>query len=223
MADTINNRVLSWPNAPAFANGQPADLVLGQPNFLATSGNNGGLGANSLLVPVGLALDTLGNLYVADTNNNRILEYDAPLTSGMPASRVIGQGGSFTTRVYNNGGVSANSLAGPTAVALDRQDNLYVADAQNNRVLEYDTPRTSDATADRVFGQPDFNSNTSDNGGISADSLAHPAALALDAQGNLYVADFFNNRVLEYDSPLITDRSADRVFGQPGSHRKCDQ
>src|SRR5258708_30185812 len=51
----------------------------------------------------------------------------------------------------------------------------------------------------------------------SADSLYFPLGVALDAQGNLYVADSFNIRVLEYDTPLTTDTTADHVFGQGGS------
>ena len=218
VADTYNNRVLSWPNAPAFANAQPPDLVLGQPNFLAHTGNNGGVSARSLSQPNQVALDAngaQGNLYVADTNNNRVLEYDAPLSSGMAASRVFGQGGNFTTAVFNNGGVSANSLERPTSLALDAQGNLYVADAGNNRVLEYDTPLSTDTTADRVFGQPDFNQGIFNNGGLGAASLGNPNGVALDAQGNLYVADLANQRVLEYDAPLSSGMAASRVFGQP--------
>jgi NHL repeat len=100
------------------------------------------------------------------------------------ADRVFGQP-DFTHALRNNGGVSANSLGSPAGVALDKQGNLYVAEYLNNRVLEYDTPLSAGATADRVFGQPDFTQNTADNGGVSASSLALPTGVALDAQGNL--------------------------------------
>ena len=215
VADTGNNRVLSWPNAAALANGQPADRVWGQPNFTSISPNSNGLSATSLAGPTGVALDAQGNLYVADQGNNRVLEYSAPLSSGMTASHVFGQGGSFTTALPNNGGVSANSLDLPYDVALDAQGNLYVADYANHRVLEYDTPLTTDDTADRAFGQPDFTHNTVNNGGVSDHSLNGPDGLALDAAGNLYVADYFNHRALEYDTALSAGATADRVFGQP--------
>jgi secreted PhoX family phosphatase len=131
-----------------------------------------------------------------------VLEYTAPLSTGMAASRVFGQAGSFTTAVPNNGGVSANSLSDPCGLVVDTQGNLYVADYFNSRVLEYDTPLTDDVTADRVFGQPDFTSRTSNNGGISANSLSFPQGVAVDVQGNLIVADSNNQRVLEYDRPM---------------------
>jgi sugar lactone lactonase YvrE len=215
VADTDNHRVLSWPNAPALANSQPADLVLGQPSFFTATPNAAGLSARSLKAPGSVALDEQGNLYVADTQNHRVLVYMAPLSSGMAASHVFGQGGSFTMALNNNGGLSANSLSTPTGVAVDEQGNLYVADLGNHRVLVYNTPLSSGITADRVFGQPNFTSGTANNGGISASSLHYPTGATVDRAGSLYVADSGNNRVLQYDGPLTTDTVADRVFGQP--------
>ncbi|MEP7356106.1 MAG: NHL repeat-containing protein, partial [Anaerolineales bacterium] len=206
----------SWPNAAALVNGQAADLVLGQPNFQSTTPNAGGRSARSLYSPFGVVVNTQGDVYVADRDNHRVLEYDTPLSSGMPASHVFGQGGSFTTGAANNGGVSANSLNQPRALALDGQGHLYVADASNHRVLEYDQPLLTDQTADRVFGQQNFGSNSANQGGgASATDLNTPLGVALDPAGNLYVTDPGNNRVLEFNDPLTADHSADRVFGQP--------
>jgi sugar lactone lactonase YvrE len=190
-----------------------ADRVFGQPDFTHNTANNGGLSANSLNTPSNVALDSQGNLYVADIVNSRVLEYNAPLSTHEAANRVFGQP-DFTHNTLNNGGVSASSLNYPSGVALDAQGDLYVADLFNNRVLDYDNPLTHDTTADRVFGQPDFSHNTANNGGVSASSLHDPEGAALDAQGNLYVTDYLNNRVLEYDNPLTHDTTADRVLGQ---------
>ena len=66
-----------------------------------------------------------------------MLEYDAPLTN-QTADRVFGQGGSFSSGTANTGGISPGSLSLPAGVALDGEANLYIADASNNRVLEYD-------------------------------------------------------------------------------------
>lgn len=62
VADTNNNRVLAWADVTAFANGDPAALVVGQTDFFSSSCNTGGIGATSLCAPVGLAVDTAGNL-----------------------------------------------------------------------------------------------------------------------------------------------------------------
>jgi sugar lactone lactonase YvrE len=215
VADTPNHRVLVY--YAQLSNGMAASVVIGQPDFISVTQLLTPT-ASSLLYPRGLAVDSLGNLYVADTENNRVLEFDAPLTNNKAASRVLGQGGSFTTNGPNQGGLSANTLWTPYGVAVDAANNLYVADSNNNRVLEYDTPLTGDTTADRVWGQGGvFTTQIPNKNGVSANSLYFPTGVAVDAAGNLYVADTGNHRVLEYDAALTGDTTADRVFGQHGS------
>jgi len=214
IADTINNRVLEYNTPPTY--GTTAHMVFGQgDSFTSNYGNNGGVSANSLYLPAGVAVDASGDLYVADHLNSRVLEYNTPLTYGTTANMVFGQNGSFTSYYANNGGVSASSLNFPSGVAVDSSGDLYVADALNNRVLEYNTPLTS-STANAVFGQGGSStSSTANYGGLSASSLNYPFGVALDASGNLYVADTSNNRVLEYDTPLAPNTTADVVLGQP--------
>jgi hypothetical protein len=142
------------------------------------------------------------------------------------ADHVIGQP-DFVSAVANNpdpaiGGLSAKSLWEPMGTCWDAAGNLYVADTDNNRLLEYNTPLSTDFTADRVFGQPNFTSNASNNGGVSASSLFTPVDCAVDATGNLYVSDNHNNRVLKYNAPLSTDVTADCVLGQGGSFTTND-
>ncbi len=159
--------------------------------------------------PAAVAVDSSGNLYVADTLNSRVLFYPAGSTT---ATQVYGQGGSFTTGIVNNGGISANSLNDPFGLTLDSSGDLYVADNNNNRVLFYPYSST---TATRVYGQGgSFTTNTANNGGVSANSLNGPQSVALDSSGNLYVADYFNNRALFYPFGSTT---ATRVYGQGGS------
>jgi hypothetical protein len=243
VADEDNNRVLGWRDAASFTSGAPADLVIGQPDFLSSlcNGAAGTVSASSLCSPAGLAVDGSGNLYVADTDNNRVLEYTNPFNAcagvfpcvGGPGALVLGQGVSFTSNTANNGGVSAGSLDSPLQVALDGAGNLYVADSDNNRVVEYNMPLTSGATATLVFGQggsATSNACDYDISGVlklssTANDLCDPAAVAVDGLGNLYVADYDNRRVLEYNTPLNArsgesgagDTTADTVFGQGGS------
>ncbi len=220
VGDSADSRVLGWKDVTSLANGAPADLVIGQPDFVSSVCNNGGISAHSLCAAGALAVDGGGDLYVVD-GNNRVLEYNNPFAAcgsfpcvGGPANLVFGQGGSFTSSLANKGGVSANSLSSPDGLAVDAGGNLYVSDGFNNRVLEFNTPLTTDTTADQVFGQGgSFTSNTLNNGGVSASSLGQPIGLALDPSGDLFVNDSDNNRVLEYDSPA-TNTTADRVYGQ---------
>lgn len=221
VADTPNNRVLAWNDIAAFATHVPATKVFGQAN-LYTNGCNRGLASPSsatLCHPYGIAVDALGNLYVADTNNHRVLEYHTPFATDTTADQVFGQGGDFTTGICNKGGVvTANTLCTPYGAALDGAGNLYAGDFSNNRVLEYHTPLASDTTADKVFGQANgFATNACNLGGITRNSLCNPLGVATDGAGNLYAADYTNNRVLEYNSPLTTDVAADKVFGQKNS------
>ena len=212
VADSSNNRVLGFNNPAAFANGAPADVVIGQADFFSRACNGGvALSASVLCNPQGVTADKNGNLYVADTHNNRILEFDAPVTTGEAAHRVFGQG-NFATGGCN--GASAAALCGPQGLAVDAAGNLYAADANYNRVLEYNTPITTDTLADKVIGQPNPGTSNCNNGGRTASSLCFPSAVAVDASANLYVADTGNHRVLEYNTPLTSNLIADKVFGQ---------
>jgi sugar lactone lactonase YvrE len=242
VADTVNNRVLGWKDVSSFA-AQPADIAFGQPDLFSYKCNNGraagdvaGLGADSLCGPARMAVDQSGNLYVADSGNNRVLVYNTPFNSasGEPgagdtsADFVYGQSGSFTTRSSNLDGASAITLSNPASVALDGAGNIYIADAGNSRVLEFaragNPPAASDAIASRSYGQgavADF-SDTQCADGLdgdpppSAHAMCNPGGVALDASGNLLVADSGNSRLLEIDAPLLGTESATRVFGQSG-------
>jgi sugar lactone lactonase YvrE len=244
VADSMNNRVLGWNDVSSYVSAQPANIAFGQPDLFSYKCNNGvaggdlaGLGADSLCGPSRMAVDQKGNLYVADSGNNRVLVYNTPFNaaSGEPgagdgvADFVYGQGGAFTTRSCNLDGASATSLCSPAAVALDGAGNIYIADAGNNRVLEFakagNPPVASDALANRSFGQgavSDF-SNTQCADGVGQDpppsnqGICNPGGVALDVSGNLFIADSSNNRVMEIDAPLMGTQDATRVFGQAGN------
>ena len=234
VADTTNNRVLGWSSAASFNNGDPATIVLGQPDFNSNAANNTngqpGLNptASTLAGPTGLATDGAGDLFVSDSQNNRVLIFQPPFTNGMAASFVYGQSGSFTT----NGNCIHVTSPGPAAlcqpmgIAIDHSGDVFIADYHNHRVLEYDastTPGTFNDGPGMVFGQPDYNHNycnEAQGAGLTPgqNTLCLPAGVAVDSADNVYIADRGNNRVLEFNNPLATHTSnpnATLVFGQP--------
>jgi hypothetical protein len=212
VADTENARVLLF--APPFSNGMNASVVFGQPDFVSPHNQNnqgGATAANTLCYPRGLATDSSGNLYVADDCNNRVVRYSPPFASNMNATLVLGQS-SFTA---NGAATTQVGLRSPKAVAVDGAGNVYVAEYNNNRVTRFAPPLSSGMDASGVFGQPDYDSATPNNGGIGAGTLNSPVDLAVSAAGNaLFVTDQQNVRVLGYSNPL-TDTQADAVYGQP--------
>ena len=212
VADTGNHRVLRFST---ISTGASADFAVGFP---------GAPSATTLSSPKGVAIDSGGHLWVADSGFSRLLGYDAPITAGKAATRVIGHAGSFTSGTANDGGLGAASLAFPEKVLVDDAGRLWVADTGNNRVLEYDTPLSS-GTAALVYGQadrsqaPTFSTNFNDapDGFPNAAGLAGPRGLCIDGSGTLWVSDRDNSRVVGFDSPLGSAPArlvADRVLGK---------
>ena len=212
VAEIETNRVRSWANVAALHNGQPADLILGQPDEFSSSCNTGALSAATLCQPFGLAVDASGALYVSDRSNNRVLRYAPPFSTGMAATRVYGQGGSYTSGIANNGGVSANSLNFPHGVAVSASA-LFVYDSSNSRVLVYNNP-TADFTADVVIGQSSMTSGA--GAAASSTNVGNgEGAFAIDGEGRLFVASQSQNRILRFTPPFTNAMAADLVIGQP--------
>jgi sugar lactone lactonase YvrE len=199
VADMANNRVVEY-NTPLTTD-RIADLVLGQPNF---ESKMPGVGPSHFNQPNDVIVDNIGNVYVADLANNRVLEFDTPLTTNKTADRVFGQPNFSSTLVNAGGGVlnpNAGSLSYPIGIGIDPTGNLYIAERGNSRVMEYDYPSTTDTIGDGVFGQPDFTTNGCNKTGVTAKSLCLPFGVASDSEGNVWVADFANHRVLRYANP----------------------
>jgi DNA-binding beta-propeller fold protein YncE len=216
------HRVLRF--APPLAGGQSAEAVLGQgsPRF----GGINRVDGRGLALPGSVAVDRSSrpnHLYVADNSNNRVLGWRdaAGFTDGAPADLVIGQP-DFKTAGCNSGGRSARSLCFDAfggvgglygQIAVDAGGRLFVADVDNHRVLELDPPFESDTAADRVYGQIDFAGGTCNLFGRTPASLCLPTGVAVDREGNLYISDSQNARVVAYRHARRDTRRADLVLG----------
>jgi sugar lactone lactonase YvrE len=199
------NASLSVPTGvtfDAFGNMYIADRYNGRIRKVDTAGNiitvagkslgysgDGGIATNATLaLPFGVAFDAFGNLYIADSSNQRIRKVD---TNGI-ITTVAGKNGSG----YSGDGVAATNatLSFPSGVACDAFDNLYIADRNNNRIREVD----SNGIITTVAGNG--SSGYSGDGSAATNaSLNLPIGVAFDASGNLYIADFFNSRIREVD------------------------
>jgi DNA-binding beta-propeller fold protein YncE len=167
--------------------------------------------ACTLSQPWSAVADAQGNLYIADTANNRVLAYDHALQNGQQdASRVYGQEGSFVTTEDNAGGVSASSFWHPLSLALDPAEKLWVTDFYNMRILGFPGLGSSEeSTANQVLGQEgEFVTNACH---LGAAGLCGPTAIAFDGAGHGFVADGFNNRVLEFFSPPVSLARVDHI------------
>lgn len=136
--------------------------------------------------PQGLALDSSGNLYIADVLNHMVRKLSGSSVSTVAGNLVQGPGNS------GNGGLATNAqLNSPGGVAVDGSGNIFIADSGNSRVQRIDAS-TGIVTTVAGTGFPGFSGD-----GLLAKSaqLNLPLGIAIDSAGNLYIADTSNNRV----------------------------
>jgi sugar lactone lactonase YvrE len=179
VADPVNNRVIEYsPSAPT-SYPQAGTVVAG-------AGGQGS-GLNQLYYPNGVALDAAGDLFVADSGNNRVVEYTYNGATGSYGSSGKVVAGTGTA------GSGLTQLSDPLGIAFDASGDLFVADSGNNRVEEFaynSTAGSYAATATTVAG--------AGGRGSGASQLAGPGSVTVDVKGDLFVADSLNARVMEY-------------------------
>ncbi|HET9621257.1 MAG TPA: hypothetical protein VFP84_07825 [Kofleriaceae bacterium] len=223
VADTGHHRLLIWKFRPRYDR-EPADLVIGQPDFVHGARNAGGeVGAATLNAPSGVAIGA-GVIAVADAWNHRVLIWrDMPTRANQPADLVLGQ-------LDHRGHLANRGLETPRADTLHAcagvaicNGRLFVADTGNRRVLVWDSIPTRDgAPADLVLGQRGFGAAVGDPGdavasapGASAMRWPHAMTMWL---GDLLVSDAGFHRVMGWRSfPRENGQPCDYVLGQATS------
>jgi RHS repeat-associated protein len=207
IADSGNNVVREVSASTADISG-----YAGNGETLGDTGDGGPAVTAGLTNPVGVATDARGNVYIADTNNNRVQEIAATSHTqfgiAMTAGDVYTIAGSASGVAGDSGdGGPATSalLNSPMAVAVDAAGDLYFAEYGNNRVQEVaaasGTQRGVAMTAGDIYtvaGNAAGNSGDSGDGGAATSALLNlPIGIAVDAAGDIYIADENNNRVQE--------------------------
>jgi PKD repeat protein len=170
------------------------------------AGDGGQATSAQLVGPQAVAVDRQGTVYIADYDDNRIRKVSAAGT----ITTVAGTG----TPGYNGDGIRATSaqLHQPVGVAVDRDGSLYIADQNNNRVRKV----LPDGTIVTLAGTG-LKGFSGDGGPATLAKLDHPAALAVDERGNVYVADTDNHRVRKVSvDGTITTLAGTGVAGSSG-------
>jgi uncharacterized protein (TIGR03437 family) len=174
------------------------------------SGDGGPATAAKLRGPTGLAVDKAGNLYICDTSNNRIRKVDS---KGV-ITTVAGSDTVFSSGVGDGGTAVNANLSLPRGVLPDASGNLYIADTGNHRVRKVD--------ANGIITTFAGNGTTSNGAGTVGDgasavlAVVGPAALALDATGNLHIADSLNHLIRKVSGGNITSVAGIGLNGYSG-------
>lgn len=178
IVDTSNNRIRKVSSSGVITsvagNGSPV-----------YAGDGGPATSASLTSPNGIAFDSAGSMYIADTGNNVVRK----VNSSGNISTVVGTGAS----AYTGDEIPATSatLSLPTGLAFDTAGNLYIADANNNCIRKV----TTDQVIHTVAGQCSYALFTGDGGPATQAKLTKPDSVAVDASGNIYISDSGNYRI----------------------------
>jgi len=199
IADTSRNRILKM--APDGTIATIAGTGVGR-----FSGDDTTATETDLNLPAGLTLDASGNLYIADTANQRIRKVDIN-------GRITTVAGDGLVGFFGDGGLATTgSLNFPQDVTVDASGNLYIADTSNHRIRKVDTSGVITTIAGTGNAEFSGDGGPAVNAGLNA-----PRTVAIDVSGNLYIADTSNHRIRKVDtSGVITTIAGDGGAGFSG-------
>ncbi|MFZ0319755.1 MAG: hypothetical protein WAL56_11565 [Candidatus Sulfotelmatobacter sp.] len=173
------------------------------------SGDGGAATGAELNYPLGLAVDTSGNIYIADLINCRVRK--VTVSTGI-ITTVAGNGKCG----YSGDGGAATSaeLANPSTVAVDKSGNIYIADENNNRVRKV-TVSTGIITTVAGNGIAGY---SGDGGPATSAEMDDPTAVAVDSSANIYITDTVNQRIrkVTVSTGIITTVAGNGTAGYSG-------
>ncbi len=179
------------------------------------SGDGGPAAQARLMFPQNVAADGAGSLYIADSGNHRIRRIDA-------AGAITTFAGTGESGFSGDGGPATQAqLSSPGGAALDEAGNLYIADNGNQRIRRVDAAGTIATVAGT--GESGFDG---DGGPVTQALLSGPRGVAVDKEGNFYIADSGNHRIRRVDSAGIVTTVAgtlERGDGGPASQAQLNE
>jgi len=192
------------------------NVLYGEPTSGWTGDGGAAVGAQ-LNLPVGIAVDAAGNLYIADSANNTIREVN---TNGI-INTIAGLGPTAPGFSGDTGAAVAANLYGPLDVAVDSNNNVYIADTNNANVRMITASSgiiTTVAGATAIVSNvPTLHFGYSGDGGPATSAyLAGPAGVAIDSSGNLYIATYADNRIRKVTKGVITTFAGNSGYGFAG-------
>jgi len=175
----------------------------------STSGDDDGTGtAAKFNHPYGVAVNSDGNVYVADADNQRIRKITIKTVNSQEVADVSTLAGS--TSGYKNGSGTAAKFDYPTGVAVDSDGNIYVADTFNDRIRKITIKTVNSQEVADVSTLAGSKSGDDDGTGTAA-QFNRPYGVAVDSDGNVYVADTFNHRIRK----IAIDSNGNGVVSSP--------
>jgi hypothetical protein len=187
------------------------------------AGNAGLLGQATraqLDFPEAVVVNALGDLFIADTFNNRVVEV-------LPTGQIVPFAGNGQFGYSGDGGAASRSeLALPTGVAVDTFGNVYIADASNNVIRRVDALTNRITTVAGNFAAAQANDGLGgfggDGGPATSAQLNDPQGVTLDSAGDLFIADTFNNAVRQVTpsgtiSTVVNSAGANGAAPSPGA------
>ena len=225
VADSSNDTIRRV--APSLSPGQTNWVVTTLAGSPEDAGSAGGTGAGALFSnPMGIAVDGAGTLYVADSGNDTIRRVAPGFSSGQTNSVVSTIAGAPGAAAAADGTGSAARFNGPTALAVVGTNCLYVADAGNStirRMTSATSPGGTNWTVTTIAGSAGI-AGSSDGVGSTA-RFNNPGGVAVDDQGNLYIADSSNNTIRRIAPAVSAGRTnwvVSTIAGSPGIAGSAD-
>jgi sugar lactone lactonase YvrE len=199
IADTYNHRIRKFTVGGAI-------ITIAGTGAQGYSGDNGTATAATLARPTGVALDGAGNLYITDSYNLRVRRLN--LSTGV----ITTAAGSGNCCYSGDGGpATAAALSYPYGVSLDAGGNLYITDSARIRKVNTSGIITT------VAGTGSYYTYSGDGGPATLAGVGYPYGVAVDATGNVYIADTYNDRIRKVDtSGIITTVAGNGTYGSSG-------